>query len=200
MAERGLEVRRALGAARTALEELSADAGSVDQIVRLTGLLAACFREGNKVLICGNGGSACDAAHFAEELTGRFRSPPAGKADRPALPAIACTDVGHITCTANDYGFEHVFSRWVEALGKKGDVLIALSTSGNSANVMKAAEAGKARGLTTVALVGKDGGRLRGQCDHEIIAPGEGSDRVQELHMLILHVLVEGVEREMFGW
>jgi D-sedoheptulose 7-phosphate isomerase len=183
----------ALIAASAALDALAADREAVASIDAWAALLAARFAAGRKVLICGNGGSACDAMHFAEELTGRFKN------DRPPLPAIACTDPGHITCTANDYGFEHIFSRWVEALAQKGDVLILLSTSGSSPNILKAAEAGKSRGLTTIALLGKDGGKLRGRCDHELIVPGEGSDRIQELHMLILHTVVEGVERIMFA-
>lgn len=150
--------------------------------------VAAAIRGGGKVLICGNGGSLCDAAHFAEELTGRFR------ADRPALPAIAIAEPGHLTCTANDYGFEHVFSRAVEALGRPGDMLIVLTTSGNSPNILRAAETGRRQGLRTAALLGKDGGKLRGVCDDEIIAPGATSDRIQELHMLVLHILVERIE------
>ncbi len=179
--------------AQSALNALAQNRAALEHIDRLAALLAERFSAGRKVMICGNGGSACDAMHFAEELTGRFRK------DRPALPALACTDPGHITCTANDYGFEHIFSRWVEALGQKGDVLILLSTSGNSANILKAAEVGRARGLTTVSLLGMDGGKLKARCDHELIVPGTGSDRIQELHMLILHTLVEGVERIMFG-
>jgi D-sedoheptulose 7-phosphate isomerase len=182
-----------LAAALAALESLRADRRAIETIDRIASHLTACFRAGNKVLICGNGGSACDAMHFAEELTGRFKN------DRPPLPAIACTDPGHLTCTANDYGFEHVFSRWVQALGRKGDVLILLSTSGNSPNIVRAVDAGRAAGLVTVALLGKDGGRLRESCDHTLIAPGEGSDRIQELHMLILHILVEQVELGLFS-
>lgn len=184
---------QAISAAQSALNALAQNREALDQIDRWAALLAERFAAGRKVMICGNGGSACDSMHFAEELTGRFRK------DRPALPAIACTDPGHITCTANDFGFEHVFSRWVEALGQKGDILILLSTSGNSANMLKAAEAGRARGLTTISLLGMDGGKLKGRCDHELIVPGAGSDRIQELHMLILHSLVEGVERIMFS-
>ena len=181
-----------IASALAALERLAADPSALQKVDALSALLAERFAAGRKVLACGNGGSACDAMHFAEELTGRFRK------DRPALPALACTDPGHITCTANDYGFEHIFSRWVEALGQKGDVLVLLSTSGNSPNILKAAEAAKSRGLATITLLGHDGGKLRGRCDHELITPGDDSARIQELHMLILHTLVEGVERIMF--
>lgn len=185
--------RRAAQEAHRVLGLLLADESAVARIDAIAAVLAERFRAGGKVLICGNGGSLCDAAHFAEELTGRFRK------DRPALPAIALSDGGHITCVGNDYGFEHVFARGVEALGVKGDVLIGLSTSGNSANVVRAVETAKARGVATVALLGKGGGMLRGACDHEIIVAGETADRIQELHMLILHTLVEGVEHAMFG-
>jgi D-sedoheptulose 7-phosphate isomerase len=161
------------------------------EIDRWAALLHQRLAAGNKILLCGNGGSACDAAHFAEELTGRFRD------DRAPLAAIACTDFAHITCTANDYGFEHIFSRWVTALGRPGDILILLSTSGNSRNLVRAAEAAHAGQLSTLALLGRTGGELARQCDHRLIAAGETSDRIQELHMLILHTLVEGVERLM---
>ena len=182
-----------LAAARAALEAFAGNRASAEWIDHIAALLAERFAAGRKVLICGNGGSACDAMHFAEELTGRFIE------DRPALPAIACTDAGHITCTANDYGFEHVFSRWVEALGKKGDVLIVLSTSGNSPNILRAVEAAEKLDMQTVGLLGRGGGKLQDACEHEIVVPGETSDRIQELHMLILHALVEGVERIMFA-
>lgn len=186
--------RESLSEARAALDALLADESAAERIEAIAVLLADRFRAGGKVLACGNGGSACDAMHFVEELTGRFRN------DRPPLAAIACTDVGHITCTANDYGFERVFSRWVEALGREGDVLIVLSTSGNSPNIVRAVEAGAARDMTVVALLAKDGGKAfaTGACDHHLLVPGDTSDRIQELHMLILHTLVEGVERIMF--
>ncbi len=183
---------KSIAGALSALKALSATPRIAETIDQFASLLASTFKSGSKVLVCGNGGSACDAAHFAEELTGRF------KADRPALPALACTDAGHITCTANDYGFDVVFSRWVEALGRKGDVLILLSTSGNSPNILRAAAAGKEQGLTTIALLGKGGGALKGACTHEIIVPGDSSERIQELHMLILHTLVAGIEHAMF--
>ena len=154
--------------------------------------LAETFTNGNKVLICGNGGSNCDALHFAEEFTGRFRK------ERRALPAIAISDSSHITCVGNDYGFDYIFSKGVEAYGKEGDMFIGISTSGNSGNVIKAVERAKELGMKTVALLGKDGGKLKGMCDHEFIIPGETSDRIQEIHMMILHIIIEGVERIMF--
>lgn len=154
--------------------------------------LAEVFNNGNKVLICGNGGSNCDALHFAEEFTGRFRG------DRRALPAIAISESSHITCVGNDYGFDYVFSRGVEAYGKSGDMFIGISTSGNSGNVIKAVESAKKIGMKTCVLLGKDGGKLKGMCDYEFIIPGKTSDRVQEIHMMILHIIIEGVERIMF--
>ncbi|GJQ30491.1 MAG: phosphoheptose isomerase [Phycisphaerae bacterium] len=181
-------LRRCFADAARVLDAFQSDAEAIATVDRCAGVLAECLRAGGKVLACGNGGSLCDAAHFAEELTGRFRN------DRRPLAAIACADAGHITCTANDYGFEFVFSRWVEALGRKGDCLILLSTSGNSPNILRAADAGKAVGLTTISLLGKGGGVMRGRCTHEIVVPGETSDRIQELHMLILHAWVEGIE------
>ncbi|MGL5797494.1 MAG: D-sedoheptulose 7-phosphate isomerase [Cetobacterium sp.] len=154
--------------------------------------LADIFKNGNKVLICGNGGSNCDALHFAEEFTGRFRS------DRRALPAISLSDSSHITCVGNDYGFDYIFSRGVEAYGKEGDMFIGISTSGNSENVIKAVEIAKNNGLKTLVLLGKDGGKLKGICDYEFIIPGDTSDRIQEIHMMILHIIIEGVEKIMF--
>ena len=154
--------------------------------------LADVFTKGNKVLICGNGGSNCDALHFAEEFTGRFTG------DRKALPAIAISDSSHITCVGNDYGFDYIFSRGVEAYGKEGDMFFGISTSGNSPNVIKAVEAAKKLGMKTCVLLGKDGGKLKGMCDYEFIIPGKTSDRIQEIHMMILHIIIEGVERIMF--
>jgi len=155
-------------------------------------LLAKSFREGNKVIIAGNGGSLCDAAHFAEELTGYFRRP------RAALPVIALTEPGHLTCVSNDVGFDSVFARGVEAYGKEGDVFVGLSTSGNSPNIIKAVDLAKTLGLTTVTLLGP-GGRLKGIADCELIIEGfSSSDRIQEAHMTALHILVEMVETLLF--
>lgn len=185
--------RAALTNARTTLDALLADDAAVGRIETVARAMADCFRAGGKILACGNGGSACDAMHFCEELTGRFRD------DREPLPAIACSDVGHITCTANDYGYEMVFARWVRALAKPGDVVLLLSTSGNSANVIRACEAAGEVGCPRVALLGKSGGKLAGACEHEWVVPGDTADRVQELHMLILHTLIECVEIGLAG-
>jgi D-sedoheptulose 7-phosphate isomerase len=179
-----------LRAARDALDAFATDA-TADRLERIADDLAACLGAGGKILACGNGGSLADAMHFCEELTGRFRE------DRPPYGAIACTDAGHITCTANDYGFEHIFSRWVRGLGRPGDALVALSTSGNSANIVRAVDAANERGMTVVCLLGKGGGVLTGLGRHEIIAPGPTADRIQELHMLALHALVLGIERRL---
>ncbi len=187
---RAFSCRDSLAEGQRALGTLLADAQTLARIDTAIAALSSCIRDGHKILIVGNGGSMCDAAHFAEELTGRFR------ADRRPIPALACNDPGHLTCVANDYGFEFVFSRWVEAIGQSGDVLIILSTSGNSPNCVKAAAAAKAKGVRTIALLGKGGGQLgqSGACDTPITVPGSTSDRIQELHMLILHIFVEGIE------
>ena len=147
------------------------------------------LRNNGKIISCGNGGSMCDAMHFAEELTGRFRD------DRRALPAMSISDPSHISCTANDYGWDHVFSRYVEAHGNEGDVLLAISTSGNSPNVLKAAEAAKQAGMSVVGLTGKDGGALAALCDAEVRVPHSGyADRIQEIHIKAIHALIDHIE------
>ena len=180
-----------LRSAHDVLGEFLAGPTNIASVNALVHDVAAAMSRGNKVLACGNGGSMCDAAHFCEELTGRFRK------DRKPLPALACNDAGHLSCVANDYGYEHVFSRWVQALGNAGDVLIVLSTSGNSANCIRAASSAKQQGVRTWGLLGKAGGELRSVCDSSIVVPGATADRIQELHMLILHTVVEGVEVEL---
>jgi D-sedoheptulose 7-phosphate isomerase len=154
--------------------------------------LTATFRAGCKAMSCGNGGSMSDAMHFAEEWSGRYRR------ERPPLPAIAFSDPGHMSCVANDYGFAEVFARQVTALGREGDLLLMLSTSGNSPNLIRAAEEARAGGITTVALLGKGGGALLPLCDMPIVVPGSTSDRIQELHIKIIHVVIEAVERQLF--
>ena len=163
-------------------------------IIAATGdKLAECLQRGGRILSCGNGGSMCDAMHFAQELSGHFR----GK--RRALAAQAISDPSHLTCAANDEGFDRVFARGVEAWGKAGDALLALSTSGNSRNVIEAVRAARAIGMTTVGLLGRDGGELHGLCDVAIVVPGTTSDRIQEVHIKIVHLLIEQIERRLFG-
>ncbi len=155
--------------------------------------LSECFQRGGKVLLAGNGGSLCDAMHFAEELTGFYRE------KRPALPAIAFSDPGHISCVANDIGYEHVFSRAIEALGRPEDVFIVMTTSGNSQNLVKAVELAKTRGIYTIAFLGKSGGVLKNQCNLELIVNGfVYSDRVQEAHMTAIHIVIEQLEKLLF--
>jgi D-sedoheptulose 7-phosphate isomerase len=155
-------------------------------------LLVSALNSGNKIISCGNGGSMCDAMHFAEELTGRF------KEERKAIPAISISDPSHITCVANDYGFEFIFSRFVEALGKKGDILFAISTSGNSINIVNAALAAQKQGLLVIALTGNTGGKLAGISNVEIRVPYEGySDKIQEIHIKIIHALIHYIEKSM---
>ena len=172
------------------LQQLEAREG----VIAATGdRLAECLQRGGRILSCGNGGSMCDAMHFAQELSGHFR----GK--RRALAAQAISDVSHLTCAANDEGFDSVFARGVEAWGKTGDALLALSTSGNSRNVVEAVRAAHAIGMTTVGLLGRDGGQLNGLCDVAIVVPGTTSDRIQEVHIKIVHLLIEQIERRLFA-
>lgn len=165
---------------------------NIEKTTKIAEELAEAYKTGKKSLIAGNGGSNCDAMHFAEEFTGRFRS------DRPALPSISISDSSHITCVGNDFGFNFVFAKGVEAFGQEGDFFFGISTSGNSQNVIEAVKVAKKKGLKTVALLGKDGGKLKGVCDYEFIIPGKTSDRIQEVHMMILHIIIEGVERILF--
>jgi D-sedoheptulose 7-phosphate isomerase len=173
------------------LHQFMADENNLAQIERVASLMAQAITQGKKIISCGNGGSHCDAMHFAEELSGRYRD------DRPSLPAIAISDVSHITCTANDYGFEYVFSRFIEGLGQPGDVLLGISTSGNSANVIRAVERAKEKRMATVVLTGKDGGKLATLADMEIRVPHTGyADRIQEVHIKIIHILILLIERK----
>ncbi len=166
--------------------------GSIDKIEEAILLMSKTLKIGGKIISCGNGGSMCDAMHFAEELSGRFRN------HRSAYAAISISDPSHITCVGNDYGFEFVFSRFVEAVGKKDDVLLAISTSGNSENVLNAAKSAKEQGMKVVALTGKDGGELAKIADVEIRAPfSKYADRVQEIHIKVIHNLILGIEEQM---
>ncbi|MFY9309321.1 MAG: D-sedoheptulose 7-phosphate isomerase [Bacteroidia bacterium] len=175
--------------AQQALEQFLSDDSNVDAIENAGKLLTEAFKKGNKVISCGNGGSMCDAMHFAEELSGRFRD------DRRALPAISISDPSHLSCVANDYGYDNVFSRYIEALGNTGDVLLAISTSGNSANVVNAINSAKAKGMSIIGLTGKDGGKMATLCDVEIRAPhSKYADRAQEIHIKVIHSLIQIVE------
>lgn len=165
---------------------------NIEKTEKISQELALAYKNGKKSLIAGNGGSNCDAMHFAEEFTGRFRK------DRRALPSISISDSSHITCVGNDYGFDFIFAKGVEAFGQEGDFFFGISTSGNSKNIIEAVKMAKEKKLKTVALLGKDGGKLKGVCDYEFIIPGETSDRIQEVHMIILHIIIEGVERTLF--
>ena len=155
-------------------------------------ILSASLSQGGKVISCGNGGSMCDAMHFAEELSGRFRN------DRKGLAALSISDPSHISCVANDYGYEYVFSRFVESVGKKDDVLLGISTSGNSENVIKAVKTAKEKDIKTIVLTGKTGGQLADLADLEIRAPqSEYADRAQEIHIKVIHAFIDGIERSL---
>jgi D-sedoheptulose 7-phosphate isomerase len=171
------------------LQRFIEDAEQMNHIDRAAQAMLQAIKADGKILSCGNGGSHCDAMHFAEELTGRYRN------HRPGIAAIAISDVSHISCVGNDYGYDQIFSRYVEAVGRKGDVLLAISSSGNSANVIKAIEAAKAKGITVVGLTGKDGGKMAGLVDIEIRAPhSEYADRAQEIHIKVIHSLIDSIE------
>lgn len=155
-------------------------------------MMSASVKQGGKIISCGNGGSHCDAMHFAEELTGKYREP------RQAIPAICVSDPSHISCVGNDYGYDHIFSRYLEALGQKGDVLLAITTSGNSANVVQAAETARQRGMKVVALTGNSGGKLAALADVEIRVPHQGfADRIQEIHIKVIHILILLIEKAL---
>jgi D-sedoheptulose 7-phosphate isomerase len=178
--------------AEKTLHAFANDASQLEKCEKFTDLLFKTFQGGGKLFTCGNGGSHCDAMHFAEEWTGRYRK------DRKPMGALALGDASHVTCVANDFGFDHVFSRQLEGLGRKGDLLVGLSTSGNSKNVIMAMESAKKMGVGTVALLGRDGGKMKSLADLSIIIPAETSDRIQEMHIKIIHTVIEAVERKLF--
>jgi D-sedoheptulose 7-phosphate isomerase len=185
-------VQAALQEAADSLARLQADAAMLDLIARAGELLADTFVAGGRAYACGNGGSMCDAMHFAEELTGRFRR------DRPGYAALAISDPGHLSCVGNDLGYERVFARFLEAHGRRGDVLLAISTSGTSRNVVAAAETAKQLGLKVIALTGRAGTPVAALADVAIVTPGgQYADRVQELHIKVIHILIELVERRL---
>ncbi|KMJ52742.1 phosphoheptose isomerase [Vogesella sp. EB] len=179
--------------ARSALDALLANPAALAAIGDAGDALVNAFRQGKRVFSCGNGGSMCDAMHFAEELSGRYRN------DRRALPAASISDPSHISCVGNDYGYEAIFSRYLEAHAGQGDVLLAISTSGSSKNILAAVNAAKALGVTVVALTGRPGSVIGELADIDVCTPGgQYADRVQELHIKVIHILIESVERELF--
>jgi D-sedoheptulose 7-phosphate isomerase len=187
-------ISQELNEAQLVLQKFLSDEHNIQQIEAAAQLMADAIKANNKIISCGNGGSHCDAMHFAEELSGRYRN------ERRSMPAIAISDVSHISCVGNDYGFEYIFSRFVEGLGNAGDVLLGISTSGNSANVIRAVEAAKAKGMKIVILSGKDGGKLAGQADVEIIVPHFSyADRIQEVHIKVIHILILLIEKLVIG-
>ena len=176
--------------AQKVLKQFLSNEGNIKSIEKAALAMSDAIKNGSKIMSCGNGGSHCDAMHFAEELTGRYRE------NRKALPAIAISDPSHISCVSNDFGYDYIFSRYIEGLGQAGDVLLGISTSGNSKNVLRAAEMAKQKKMTVVALTGKNGGELADLADIEIRVPHLGyADRVQEIHIKVIHILIQLIEK-----
>jgi D-sedoheptulose 7-phosphate isomerase len=183
-------IKQHFSEAYSLLETFLKDENNFRAIEKAALLMSKSLTDGGKIISCGNGGSMCDAMHFAEELSGRFRD------DRKPLAAVSISDPSYLTCVGNDYGFNAVFSRFVNGFGKKGDVLLAISTSGNSKNILEAAKAAKELGMTVVALTGKDGGELKDHCTVEIRVNHQGyADRIQEIHIKIIHALIHCIEQ-----
>ncbi|HBS87127.1 MAG: phosphoheptose isomerase [Bacteroidetes bacterium GWF2_38_335] len=185
-------IRKQFEEAGKTLETFMNDDNNIRSVMKAGDLIVDAISCGKKVISAGNGGSMCDAMHFAEEMTGRFRN------DRHALPAIAISDPSFISCAANDFGYEKVFSRFIEGIGNNGDVFLAISTSGNSENIINAALKAREKGLKVIGLTGKDGGVLAGLCDTEVRAPGSAyADRAQEIHIKVIHTLILYVESKL---
>jgi D-sedoheptulose 7-phosphate isomerase len=185
-------IKNSLQEAQETLNKSLSNQTFLDTLSNAVECLITTFENDGRVMSCGNGGSLCDSMHFAEELTGRYRK------NRRPLGATSIMDPSHMSCVANDFGYEHIFSRFVEGWGKKGDTLLAISTSGNSQNVIKAVESAKAKGMNTIGLLGKDGGTLKNMVDTPIIVPSNITDRIQEVHIKCIHIMIEGVERKLF--
>ena len=178
--------------AKQLLDQFIGDDKNLENIAAAGLIMSDSIKAGGKIISCGNGGSMCDAMHFAEEMTGRFRE------NRKALPAISISDSSHISCVGNDYGYDEIFARYVDSLGSSNDVLLAISTSGNSKNILKAVKSAKEKGLKIVGLTGKDGGELAALCDVEIRVPHTGyADRIQEIHIKIIHSLIHYIEENL---
>lgn len=185
-------IQNSLSLAQETLNNFINEEKNIKLIAEAIDTFVTSFKSNGRVFSCGNGGSMCDSLHFAEELTGRYRK------DRRPLPATGISEAGHITCIANDFGFDYIFSRYVDAWGQKGDVLLAISTSGNSGNVIKAVETAKEKGIKVVGLLGKDGGKLKSMVDVPIIVDCPITDRIQEIHIKCIHIFIEGIERALF--
>ncbi|HAA14242.1 MAG TPA: phosphoheptose isomerase [Cytophagales bacterium] len=186
-------IREELQTASAVIDAYLADEANLAYLEQVAHMLVTTLQANGKIITCGNGGSHCDAMHFAEELSGRFRE------NRPALAAIAISDPAHLSCTANDFGYEEVFARYVEAIGQAGDVLVCISTSGNSPNVLRAADRAHAKGLKVLALTGNEGGQLAAKADYELRVPYSGyADRIQEMHIKLIHMLILLIEKMMF--
>ena len=176
------------------LDQFLSNDAHIQTIEEAAILMAEAINNGNKIFSCGNGGSHCDAMHFAEELTGRYRE------DRKALPAIAISDPSHISCVSNDFGYDAIFSRYIEGLGKEGDVLLGISTSGNSKNILRAAAMARQKKMKVVVLSGKNGGELAELADVEIRVPHFGyADRIQEIHIKVIHIIIQLIEKHTVG-
>ena len=187
-------IQQSLRESQDVLAQFLADSSKLDAIETAADCLVEALQQGKKILSCGNGGSHCDAMHFAEELSGRYRE------NRPALAAMAISDPSHITCVSNDFGYNYIYSRFIEGLGNPGDVLVGISTSGQSANIIQAVKAAKEKGMKVVLLTGKDGGALAGMGAIEIRVDHFGfADRIQEIHIKVIHILIQLIEAKIFN-
>lgn len=186
-------ITQSLQESQQVLADFLANPVKIESIEKAADVLVNALKKGNKILSCGNGGSHCDAMHFAEELSGRYRE------NRPALAAMAISDPSHISCVSNDFGYNYIFSRFIEGLGNAGDVLVGISTSGNSANIIEAVKAAQAKGMEVILLTGKDGGKLASYGCHEIRVDHFGyADRIQEIHIKVIHILIQLIESKLF--
>ena len=186
-------ITQSLQESQQVLADFLANPAKIESIEKAADVLVNALKKGNKILSCGNGGSHCDAMHFAEELSGRYRE------NRPALAAMAISDPSHMSCVSNDFGYNYIFSRFIEGLGNAGDVLVGISTSGNSANIIEAVKAAQAKGMEVILLTGKDGGQLASYGCHEIRVDHFGyADRIQEIHIKVIHILIQLIESKLF--
>lgn len=187
-------IRSELNEAGALLAQFISNDANIDAIQYAALLVSDAFKAGSKVISCGNGGSHCDAMHFAEELTARYRE------NRPGYPAIAISNISYLSCVSNDFGYDYVFSRYIEAVGRTGDVLLGISTSGNSGNIIKAIDVSLSKGMKVITMTGKDGGKIARLADVDIRVPHFGyADRIQEIHIKVIHILVQLIEKEMIN-